>query len=75
MFNWLKKSISQMSNADVTVSKQSAVPRQPIKRSNPHRILICDDAAFMRMMLKNILTKDGYEVVAEAQNGLEAIER
>lgn len=75
MFNWLKNLKSQMSNDDVTVSKQSTIPKQPIKRSNPHRILICDDAAFMRMMLKNILTQDGYEVVAEAQDGLEAIER
>ncbi len=66
---------SEKNNADVKVSKQSAVPRQPGKRSNPHRILICDDAAFMRMMLKDTLTQDGYEVVAEAQNGLEAIER
>lgn len=75
MFNWLKKLKSETSNVDVKVSQQSSVPRQPIKRSNPHRILICDDAAFMRMMLKNVLTQDGYEVVAEAQDGLEAIER
>lgn len=75
MFNWLKKSKSQMSNTDVTVSKQSAIPRQPIKRSNPHRILICDDAAFIRLWLKNMLTQNGYEVIAEAQDGLEAIER
>ena len=33
------------------------------------RILIVDDAAFMRMMLKDILTKSGYEVVGEAENG------
>ena len=33
------------------------------------RILIVDDAAFMRMMIKNILTKNGYEVVGEAENG------
>lgn len=39
------------------------------------RILVCDDAAFMRMMVKDILTKNGYEVVGEAENGLEAIER
>ena len=31
-------------------------------------ILICDDAAFMRMMIKDILTKNGYNVVAEAEN-------
>lgn len=34
------------------------------------RILIVDDAAFMRMMIKDILTKNGYEVVGEAENGV-----
>ncbi len=37
------------------------------------RIMICDDAAVMRMMLKNILTQNGYEVVAEAENGAVAL--
>ncbi len=37
------------------------------------RVLIVDDAAFMRMMIKNILTKNGFEVVGEASNGLEAV--
>lgn len=37
------------------------------------RILIVDDAAFMRMMIKDILTKNGYEVVGEAENGLVAV--
>lgn len=32
-------------------------------------IIICDDAAFMRMMLKDIVTKGGYTVVGEAANG------
>ncbi len=39
------------------------------------RILIVDDAAFMRMMIKNILTSNGYEVVGEAENGLQAVEK
>ena len=39
------------------------------------RILIVDDAAFMRMMIKDILTKNGYEIVGEAENGLVAIEK
>lgn len=39
------------------------------------RILIADDASFMRMMLKNILVGGGYEVVGEAANGREAIEK
>lgn len=38
------------------------------------RVLIVDDAAFMRMMLKDILTKNGYEVVAEANDGVQAVE-
>lgn len=37
-------------------------------------ILICDDAAFMRMMIKDILTKNDYNVVGEAENGVKAIE-
>ncbi|MBU3803898.1 MAG: response regulator [Candidatus Cellulosilyticum pullistercoris] len=39
------------------------------------RIMLVDDAAFMRMMLKDILTKGGHEVVGEAEDGLKAIER
>ena len=38
-------------------------------------ILICDDAAFMRMMIKDILTKKGYTVAGEAENGLKAVEK
>ena len=38
-------------------------------------ILICDDAAFMRMMIKDILSKNGYNVAGEAENGLKAIEK
>lgn len=38
-------------------------------------ILLVDDAAVMRMMLKKILTQNGYEVVGEAENGVKAIEK
>ena len=38
-------------------------------------ILIVDDAAFMRMMIKDILSKNGYEVVGEAENGAKALEK
>ena len=38
-------------------------------------ILVCDDAAFMRMMIKDILSKNGYNVAGEAENGLVAIEK
>lgn len=39
------------------------------------RILVVDDAAFMRMMIKDILTKNGFEVVAEAADGAQALEK
>lgn len=38
------------------------------------RVLITDDALFMRVTLKNILVKGGYEVVGEASNGRESID-
>ena len=38
------------------------------------RVLIVDDAAFMRMMIKDILEKNGFEVVGEAPNGVVAVE-
>ncbi len=39
------------------------------------KILIVDDAAFMRMMIKDILTKNGFEVVGEAADGIQAVEK
>ncbi len=39
------------------------------------KILIADDAAFMRMMLKTVLTKNEYEVIGEAENGLIAVQK
>jgi two-component system, chemotaxis family, chemotaxis protein CheY len=38
------------------------------------RVLIVDDAAFMRMMIKDILEKNGFQVIGEANNGLKAVE-
>ncbi len=38
-------------------------------------IMIVDDAAFMRMMLKDILTKNGFNVIGEAENGVQAVEK
>lgn len=38
------------------------------------RILVTDDALFMRVTLKNVLTQNGFEVVGEASNGREAVE-
>ena len=39
------------------------------------RVLVVDDAAFMRKMVSDALTKGGHEVVGEAGNGVEALER
>lgn len=39
------------------------------------RVMLVDDASFMRMMLKNILVGAGYEVIGEAENGAKAIEQ
>jgi two-component system, chemotaxis family, chemotaxis protein CheY len=38
-------------------------------------VLICDDAIFMRRMLKDVLKQAGFEVVGEAQTGAEAVDR
>ena len=41
----------------------------------PKKILITDDALFMRVTLKNLLTANGYEVVGEAVNGQDAVDK
>ena len=38
------------------------------------KVLIVDDAAFMRMMIKDILEKNGFEIVGEANNGIKAVD-
>lgn len=40
-----------------------------------HTVLVCDDARFMRTMLRDILTQAGFEVIGEAATGTEAVER
>jgi two-component system, chemotaxis family, chemotaxis protein CheY len=39
------------------------------------RVLVVDDAAFMRKVLSDTLSKGGHEIVGEASNGTEAIDR
>ncbi len=39
------------------------------------KVLIVDDAAFMRVSIKNMLGKNGFEVVGEAENGKVAIQK
>jgi two-component system chemotaxis response regulator CheY len=40
----------------------------------PTTVLICDDALFMRTMLRGILAAGDYEIVGEAENGRSAVE-
>ena len=39
------------------------------------KIMLVDDAAFMRMMIKNALTQKGYSNFVEAQDGAEAVKK
>ncbi|MCP4039970.1 MAG: response regulator [bacterium] len=39
------------------------------------RVLIADDASFMRQMIREIIEPEGFEVVGEATNGIEAVEQ
>ena len=39
------------------------------------KVLIVDDAAFMRISIKSMLTKNGYEVIGEAENGRVGVEK
>lgn len=39
------------------------------------KVLITDDTAFMRMTLRNVLEKNGYEIAGEAEDGLQAVEK
>ena len=41
----------------------------------PKRVLIADDAVFMRELLREILGEAGYEIAAEAAVGTEAVDR
>ena len=40
-----------------------------------HTVLVCDDAIFMRTMISDILSQAGFEVVGEAESGLQAVEK
>ena len=40
-----------------------------------HTVLVCDDAIFMRTMISDILSQAGFEVVGEAESGLQAVDK
>lgn len=39
------------------------------------KVLIVDDAAFMRLALKSMLEKNGFEVIGEAENGIVGVQK
>jgi two-component system chemotaxis response regulator CheY len=67
--------------AEVAITRSEARPGNAAQRKETRntmagkKVLIVDDAVVMRMMIKNILSKSGYDVVGEAENGLLAIEK
>ncbi len=40
-----------------------------------HTVLVCDDAIFMRTMISDILTQAGFEVIGEAESGVQAVDK
>ncbi len=40
-----------------------------------HTVLVCDDAIFMRTMISDILSQAGFDVIGEAETGVQAVER
>jgi len=76
-----QKEMQKMENTNIhaqTEITQETKALEDIKaqldKSTPPRVLLVDDAAFMRMMCKDMLTKAGYVIAGEAENGLQAFE-
>ncbi len=38
-------------------------------------VLICDDAIFMRMVIGQVMTQAGFEIIGEAEDGLQAVDK
>lgn len=69
-----KRKIEELSRNDTTPTKtvETSTP-EPSTIKGKERILIVDDARFMRIMIRNILKDAGYEIVGEAETGKAAI--
>ena len=52
----------------------NAVVNDQVK-NGPVRVLVADDAAFMRKLVGDVLTDAGHEVVGHAADGAEAVDR
>ena len=60
----------------MTDTEDSATVSIPSKSLSVSYLTLTDyDAAFMRMMIKDILTKNGYNIAGEAENGQKAVEK
>jgi two-component system chemotaxis response regulator CheY len=53
--------------------RETLIIKLKVRRTGMKKVLIADDAAFMRMTLKNMLLNNGFEVVGEAEDGEDAI--
>ena len=61
-------------NADFpTINKKSPDGIDP--SGIPYRVLIIDDSIFVRKQISQILTSEGYEIVGQAGDGVEGIEK
>ena len=58
-----------------TLPKLSPNPQHRARRCDMARVLVVDDAAFMRKMVSDVLLGGGHEVVGEAGDGVEAVAR
>ena len=62
-------------DAQLLPQPSTSSPHEPFRRwPNMARVLVVDDAAFMRKMVSDALAKAGHEVIGEACNGVEAVE-
>ena len=70
-----KNEIDGLLKAVSAADYQNEKSAEKILTEKDARILIVDDAAFMRMMQKDILEKNGYTICGEAADGIEAIDK
>jgi len=64
-----------MTDAVITSTVGRVAARRGTRVPMAKRVLIVDDAIFMRNMIKDIFAGGGFEIVGEAANGLEALEK
>lgn len=63
-----------MAKRKVRKAEPAPAPAAAPEPPPANRVMLVDDTAFMRRMLRDILAREGFEIVAEAGNGREAVE-